>query len=201
MKRSMIIALCTVLCACTAPQEPVQEETYGSQASADLPEETPETGTGKEFDAEAYLLSLPDDPAERNDIVICSFKGILHEDLWDSFFADAEAGKEASVTICNYTVEGDPVYTYLTFTDGQYTAVTDNSRDAFGVPEMVTVTKQYINDLQFEKEEEASGGMRTYRYRYAFLTDRRIGPDEDIEAFLASDTEWVYLFGLSEPLD
>ncbi|MCR5795910.1 MAG: DUF4362 domain-containing protein [Solobacterium sp.] len=201
MKRSMIIALCTILCACTAPQSHVQEDLSGSQASADLTEETPETGTGKEFDAESYLLSLPKDPSERNDIVICSFSGIRHEDLWDSFFADAEAGKDASVTICNYTVEGDPIYTYLAFTYGQYTAVTDNSRDGFGIPEMVTATKRYMYDRQFEKEEEAAGGMRTYRYRYAFLTDQELDPDEDIETFLASDSEWVYLFGMSGPLD
>ena len=106
------------------------------------------------------------------------------------------------MTICSYTVEGDPIYTYLTYSEGIYTAVTDNSRDAFGVPEIITVQGRYMYDAQYEKEEESAAGvMKTYRFRYAFLTDVELAEDEDIEAFPASDTEWVYLFGLSGPLD
>lgn len=201
MKKMILSILCAVLCACAAPA-PSQEESSASQASEQIPEETPVSGTEEVFDPEAYLLSLPDDPEERDDIVIMSYRGIIHEELWDAFSVDTEMGNEASVTICQYTVEGDPIYTYVSYSDGLYTAVIDNSRDAFGVPEIYTVHKKYMYEQEYETQEEWSQGvMKTYLHRYCVLSDEELSEETDENGFLIITDECYYLWGLEIPAE
>jgi predicted small lipoprotein YifL len=59
--------------------------------------------------------------------------GSLRSDrqLADDFVATAEAGREASLVIVQYTIEGDPIITNLYFDGSTYYGLEDHTRDAF----------------------------------------------------------------------
>ena len=177
-----------------------------TQASVqDEPETPPETTITENdqdaaFDPEEYLLSLPDNPLSDDRIMTITFEGIVHKELWDTFYQNSEEGKEADITVCSYTIEGDPVYTWLSYDGIVFHAVTDNSRDHFGIPEMYHTERQYLIVDSFTTEEEINGGIKTFQHLRAYMTDdenRKENSGATAEGFVYPEDDDYYLWGYS----
>ena len=122
------------------------------------------------FDPQAYLLSLPEDPSGREDIVIINlYGGIANRELWDAFVK----APQGSVTLCMYTTEGDPIYTWLEFDGEIYTAYTDTTRDGYGTPEIYHAERRYLCQRTWHTVEETASrkAVKTYEHTDVFLTD------------------------------
>jgi len=50
---------------------------------------------------------------------------------FDAFLAVTESGGDDAVRIVNLTVEGDPIYTDISYAEGKYVVYTDRSEDEF----------------------------------------------------------------------
>ncbi len=96
------------------------------------------------------------------------------QEKWDSFLAKVKALESASIDIIQFTMEGDPIITYLYFNGQEFYVVRDNTRDAFagsgaGVSEC---TYPYLNILQ---EGEKIEGILS---KEANLTMEQLQSDE-----------------------
>ena len=67
---------------------------------------------------------------------------------WDDFVENTQAGKQDYIIIAQYTIEGGGIYTYVSYKDGRYYVVRDNSDDVW------------------------RGGTYSGEYVYGYLTDR-----------------------------
>ena len=155
-------------------------------------------GPEASFDPAVYLQNLPDHP-DKEDMPVCIYCELRNPGDWDEFAEEVEKGNEADVTFANITIEGDPIYTYLTFDGDRYLAVTDTSHDKFGQPETYYSTRKYLYQIVYETEEETNGGIKPFENHLTVLSDEVFESDEDvIEAFHREGNELVYLWGFSK---
>ena len=89
-------------------------------------------------DLAAIKESLTEYPAEFEAICQEDAYIIVHgriekgQEKWDAFMAAIQEQKPASLDIVQFTVEGDPIITYLFFDGSGFYVVRDNTRDAWG---------------------------------------------------------------------
>ncbi|MDV0445323.1 hypothetical protein MmiAt1_08970 [Methanimicrococcus sp. At1] len=70
---------------------------------------------------------------------------------WDNFYANVKHGNTAAVVIVQYTIEGDPILTYVSFTNDSFFCVTDISRDSYGGPDPYHFgSYKFLNRLEME---------------------------------------------------
>ena len=179
------------LSACTG-----KDKQASAQDEQEMPSETTVAQDGQDvaFDPEEYLLSLPDDPLSDDNVMTVTFDGIVHKELWDTFYLNCEEGKEAEITICNYTIEGDPIYTWLSYDGNTFHAVTDTSRDHFGKAEMHHEEKKYVIVESYVTEEETNGGTKAFQHLQANMTD--IEHHQDYDVVYPRD-DYYFLWGYS----
>lgn len=135
----------------------------------------PERLPSAEKTIEESLNSLPDHPTEEDDILICSLDGMINMQLWDTFRSSVDRNEPAQIVIANYTVEGDIIYTLVSYDGRIFHAYVDNSRDRFGVPDFFSSDYARIYERTWTQKEDG----RTYVYKRTFLTDSENGEDEE----------------------
>ena len=84
--------------------------------------------------------------------------------VWDKFYANSTKGKDAAVLICQYTDEGDPILTYVSFMDGSFYSITDTSRDTYGGPDpYYSGSYKFLN--QFKTDGQITAFLSDFDYR------------------------------------
>lgn len=81
---------------------------------------------GDEAKVHAYLHKQVD---FHSDIAPVYVPGRRGEDKWKAFLKNTQSGKKDYIIIAEYTIEGDGIYTYISYKDGRYYVVRDNSDD------------------------------------------------------------------------
>lgn len=76
--------------------------------------------------------SLDKLPDNTDDMLILSIKGTPNTARWETFCTNAENHIEDAIVILQYTTEGDGILTYLSYHDGQFYRMEDDTRDHFG---------------------------------------------------------------------
>ena len=122
-------------------------------------------------DQEITDYVLPDVPKEGDPIFINAYDGFVNEDVWNQFTERRWKGKPADVIVANFTHEGDVIYTTVHYDGSLYHLTIDNTRDAFGVPQIVTMTKKYMYFLEQKKNEDFGYAKKDVLYMYALLSD------------------------------
>ncbi len=194
MKKTLIFLalflLIGTMAGCSREENTVIKEETDTETETETVEEP--------FDPVTYLQELPDDPYDREDILLNILNELKNEDLWEEFHGKIKAGQEAVITIARTTIEGDPIYTYLVSDEEGFTAITDTSHDHFGQAETYTVKRKYLYEFSFERKEETNGGLRPFVYRFAFLSDTVYETEEaiaeDFNTKEANDRDWVDLW-------
>ena len=76
-------------------------------------------------------------PSEYESIMNNNLFTIVHgkvengQELFDAFMESVNNGKAAEITIVHFTIEGDPIYGYLSYNGDDFYYVEDVSRDEF----------------------------------------------------------------------
>jgi hypothetical protein len=120
----LFVILCfTIVTACTLclskPAEPSNVAIYGAEDHEKIRE---------------LLSTYPLSDASENGCFII-VHGVVEDDskkAWDTFYSNVKNENDAAVLIVQYTIEGDPILNYVSFTNGSFYSVTDVSRDAWG---------------------------------------------------------------------
>lgn len=197
MKRGIALALCVfVLAAGTvsgcgrtnepSTQEPVQNEQQEEDKAESMQEELDEVP--QELPAE--------DAAARGFYTIANGEVLEGggEDVWESFLeADAE-GREASVVVCQYTREGDPILDYVyRGPEGGYLVVSDSTRDELATEANLHRTQNFECLNMFENFKLTEDGKE---YTVCVLSNE---PEMDEETFrtywreMSTEAHQVYL--------
>ena len=93
------------------------------------------------------LPGLPDDPTlSGENIIIAGMNGTIHMELWQQFYEKVTIQVPADLLIANYTVEGDVIYTYVSYDGTDFYVVEDYSRDKMrgNGPEYYEGTWKYL---------------------------------------------------------
>ncbi len=77
------------------------------------------------------------------------------QEKWDDFLLAVQNGETAEIDIVGFTVEGDPIITYLQFDGEAFLMVRDNTRDAWGNGAVTESKYSYLNILQDSDDTEA----------------------------------------------
>jgi len=129
---SMLVITC-FLCACNNTGD----------KSDETPDEIVESIYGVEEKEEilkilnAYPASVNPNEAAADGLFVITFEGVNADSkiVWDTFYEEVQQGKDTSIIIVEYTVEGDAILTYISFKEGSFYSLVDVSRDKFGVGE------------------------------------------------------------------
>lgn len=97
--------------------------------------------------------------------------------LIEDFFETSSKGQHASLTLIQYTTEGDPILTQVTY-DGKYFSVEDNSRDKFGQ------TRYFVSEFEVMKRFNEEG-----RIMYYLFNDPDINYDQLMKSLLSSHSK------------
>lgn len=99
----------------------------------------------------------------------------------DEFVSNSENGKSASITVVQYTIEGDPIITKVIYDGTNYYGIEDNTRDDYGTPQYQDFEFKYLKIF-----EEHDSKM------YILFNDNEITYDEYIKSMLSSSSEaWI----------
>lgn len=136
--------------------QPEQESvSSGMQESMDIMD-----GTVMDFTkVKARLAEYPEDfdqLCQQEAYIIIHGSVEKGQEKWDSFLAQVKALESAAIDIIQFTIEGEPIITYLYFDGQEFYVVRDNTRDAYagsgaGVSEC---TYPYLNILQEDEQIE-----------------------------------------------
>ena len=126
-KTLLFIILCfTIVTACTLclskSAEPSNVAIYGAEDHESIRE---------------FLSTYPISDASGNGCFVI-VHGVVEGDskkAWDTFYSNVKNEHDAAILIVLYTIEGDPILNYVSFTNGSFYSVTDISRDEWGGPE------------------------------------------------------------------
>ena len=144
---------------------------------------------------EEYLLALPDKPSENDRYFLVTNGGLANEELWHEFLDHCYQGKAAEITFGQYTIEGDVIYTLLSYDGDRYHAITDNSRDRFGKPQFFEYDGEQLNYFEWTTMEEYSDGIHPALNRMACLSDEKYtDADEMVSDIREGKTDVVLLW-------
>ena len=152
MKKKFLTIFCTVMLACGAAacgggakedasvdhsgHDHAQEERVETETA--VSDYDPKEGASSQaLEMLDYLEELPEEiPLEKAEaegfFTIADGKVTNGQDAWDNFMAAAEKGEEASVVVCQYSMNGGAVLDYILHrADGIYEVVSDTTRDGY----------------------------------------------------------------------
>lgn len=127
-----------------------------------------------------------------NDIVIIDTSGLTNLERWNEFRNQAETGGEDAVLILQYTTEGDAVLRYVSYRDGSYYQMCDNTRDKWGSQEYESAQTPFLKEY-FDR------GYVEY-----YLTDENDITIKEIEEHMLSSqvseqkVSWIFSFPYAE---
>jgi len=170
-KTLLLIILCfTIVTACTLclskSAEPSNVAIYGAEDEANIRE---------------LLSTYPIESATANGCFV-----LVHGDIrgdskkaWDTFYSNVKNEHDAAILIVQYTMEGDPIMTYVSYVNGSFYYIKDSSRDEWGGPD-----PYYVGSYKFLKMFKTEG------YTDVMLFDIDYGTLEDYE----NDTQFLLDF-------
>ena len=169
-KNLLFIILCfTIVTACTLclskSAEPSNVAIYGAEDHEKIQE---------------FLSTYPIESATANGCFV-----LVHGDIrgdskktWNTFYSNVNNENDAAILIVQYTIEGDPILNYVSFVNGSFYSVRDNSRDAWGGPDpyhsgsyqflKVFKTKGYTEVMLFDVDYDT---LEDYENDTQFLPD------------------------------
>ena len=123
--------------------------------------------------------------AKKNNIVVVENEEIVgNEKIWNDFYNDIENKKEGSMLIVQYTEQGDPILTYLSYKDSKFFMIEDDSRDQYRDSKDEDYFEYSFKYLKLFKENN-----KTYVY---LLDDNKITLDELNYSLLSSNiSDWI----------
>lgn len=74
-------------------------------------------------------------------------------DILNKFAEDSQSGKEASIVIVQYTIEGDPIIMKIIYDGSKYYGVKDNTRDEFGIAEYTESEFKHLKIFEEDNEK------------------------------------------------
>lgn len=84
----------------------------------------------------------PEDAIKDGAFVVVHGQVKSSQDIINKFISDSQNGKQSSITVVQYTIEGDPIITKVIYNGDKYYGIEDTYRDGFG-------DKRY-NEFQFK---------------------------------------------------
>lgn len=84
----------------------------------------------------------PEDAIKDGTFVVVHGEVKSSQDIIDKFISDSQNGKQSSITVVQYTIEGDPIITKVVYDGDKYYGIEDTHRDRYG-------DKSY-NEFQFK---------------------------------------------------
>lgn len=123
--------------------------------------------------------------AKKNNIVVVENEEIVgNEKIWNDFYNDIENKKEGSILIVQYTEQGDPILTYLSYKDSKFFMIEDDSRDQYRESKEEDYFEYSFKYLKLFEENN-----KTYVY---LLDDNKITLDELNYSLLSSNiSDWI----------
>lgn len=175
-KRILILTLCAVMVISACGKAKItktsseKSENVQKETAQDLQSQA-EKGDNIEYNEdriEQHLKALPSDSDDINalsDIYILSYNSEKNRDIWDSFLADTNSGKQSEITICQFTTEGDAIFTAINYDGSKFRTISDNSRDKFrgNYDKLIKTEYSHLVILDYE-----NNGIK---YGEAILTD------------------------------
>ncbi|MEG1411147.1 MAG: DUF4362 domain-containing protein [Terrisporobacter sp.] len=121
---------------------------------------------------------------EKNMFVIKDRKIQCNENLWKDFADNSKENKDDEIIILKYTEQGDPILTYLSYLDGNYFMVEDESRNNY---------KEGYDKDYYEYSFKYLRMFEDDNYQYAYLLDDKDITLEALNYSLLSSNEddWV----------
>ncbi|MCI9078572.1 MAG: hypothetical protein HFH68_06550 [Lachnospiraceae bacterium] len=173
----------------SAGDENIENESIEDESL--LYKKVPVYGRNEKKKIKKYLSSLPDEiteeEAKKKGIVMKLYNGNKNNfnTMWNGFYKYVREGEKAlkqqdgvikcyakpfkaAVVLLRYTTEGDACYTYVSFIEGRYYVMTDNSRDKFmkctgdGIDEIGT-----FKSIRRRKEKARIGDKNCYHVIYS----------------------------------
>ncbi|MCR4634175.1 MAG: DUF4362 domain-containing protein [Erysipelotrichaceae bacterium] len=144
-----------------------------------------------EEDHEDLFASLPDDPRSREDIFVITNGGILHEEVWDSFYDRVSNEENDQILIARYTIEGDVIYELLICENGGFALYCDNSRDAYASAKIPDIFKKYLYYYETQFTETADASDRSFLRRFCFLSDTHFETEDEFEKAFEENREGI----------
>lgn len=85
-----------------------------------------------------YLKTLPKyddmkDEEKKNFLIITNSDDIINIENWNKFQEDVNNNKATDIIILQFTVEGDEIFTYVSFSNNKFFYMIDSTRDKWGV--------------------------------------------------------------------
>ena len=127
-----------------------------------------------------------------------SFIEFRNKETWNEFLAKCGSGLPATVTIADYTIEGDLIYAYLYYDlEGYYFAM-DTSRDSFGGDETFwSYYYRYLSAAERDFEEDG----RHFHEQIAVVSDMDFGSYEEIIKSIENGDDVQIVFYRSDLAD
>ncbi len=128
---------------------------------------------------------------------ICNSVSLTNADEWNRFEEKVNQSQPASITLCNYTIEGDPIYTFVHYNGEDFAWFKDSSRDRFGSEQYAfeTGVKKYLSHQSALVTDEEYG--EKYYAETAVLSDLPYESYEEIAKSGENGDEIIYLWGFT----
>jgi hypothetical protein len=175
-----MLAISCFLCACNntrnKPDE-IVESIYGVEEKEEILKIL-----------NAYPASVNPNEAIADGLFVITFEGVNADSkiVWDTFYEEVQQGKDTSIIIVEYTIEGDTLLTYISFKGGSFYSILDVSRDKFSAGEAY-----YDGSYQFLKIYDYDAGSGVL----VLLTNFDYASYEDFDQETLEDiTEVKHLF-------
>ena len=111
----------------------------------------------------------------------------------EDFILDSSKGKPTTITIFEYTIEGDPIITKTIYDGSKYYGIVDNTRDAFGIKEYHEFEFKYFREFKYDNSKN-----------YYLLNDNEITYNEFNKSMISSNSndniEHKYLFSVDNSI-
>lgn len=188
----MTLRILIAVTACTAKQEETASEETPPHPEEINCDSNPE-------DIKEYLKALKDRPDSEDDVFIINYDGIANKELWDEFESKVKLGEKAAVTVANFTIEGDTIYSYLVYDGESFKEYLDTTRDAFGKQDVYEFPAKYLYYIEWTTKEEVGEKKMDYLNMAALLSNT-IYEAPDVTVLSSGDNDLITVWSVSEPV-
>lgn len=169
-------------------------------------QEVPVYGKKQKKKIQKYLAGLPDDYLGVQEAcnlgMIMRSSALKQEEQesfdkkWLDFFDDIKritcpTGEQRAAVIVEYTMEGDPIYTYLSYIDGEYFCYVDDSRDSYRADGEKNFSGSYQSLRQIVEKEEEEKTIEFYLVNDLSISDKKLKEEINSPEFEVGKKIWL----------
>lgn len=170
--------------------ESIRNEKNGTSVAkqeTDSFQKIPVYGKEQKKEIKKYLATLPDKHIEINKaeslniIMVCSLKKEqkIFDRKWQLFYEEIQkltcaTEEKRAIVFLNTTVEGDSIYTYLSYISGEWFLYVDNSRDAFRGEGQPYFSASFQGLVDREVKNDEGRGIAYYLLKDAALSEKKL---------------------------